>query len=121
MEAPAKRASPALSRMPPGGSQRKGRVRPAPRRTGNGVRSVNLVRQDGPYADVTPIARGRRAGETGTALISGADQWHRIPLREATTSPHVSPQDAGVAGAVLYAARTGRMRTRNNPAASVGP
>jgi hypothetical protein len=56
---------------------------------------VNQVRQGGAYADGAPIAGDRAC-------------------------PHASPQDAGVARAVLYAALTGRMKTRNNPAPSVG-
>jgi hypothetical protein len=39
------------------------------------------------------------------ALISEADQWHPITAARAPELPSASPQDAGVACAVLYAAR----------------
>jgi hypothetical protein len=50
--------------------------------------------------------RHRRARGPGTALISGADQWHRILVAQAYELSHVSPQDAGVIA--LSCMRAGR-------------
>ncbi|MHC5004292.1 MAG: hypothetical protein ACYTJ0_14350, partial [Planctomycetota bacterium] len=58
-----------------------------------------------------------RRDRNGTG-VGSADTSGTVALRH--DRPPVSPQDAGVACAVLYAGRMARMKTRNNPAASVG-